>query len=182
MKELKCPKCGSIFSVDEADYAFILQQVKTTEFSAELEGRLNEIRKEEKTRLELALAKQKSETDAALEAKDREIAKLAATISNKDSETKAALLEKSLADQKALEKKDAEGRKALEAKDAEIAELKAAIASKDGEFKAQLVEKAMEGQQAVAEKNAEIAKLRADYEGKIKAADEQIAFYKDMKA
>ena len=49
MKELKCPKCGSIFSVDEADYAFILQQVKTTEFSAELEGRLNEIRKEEKT-------------------------------------------------------------------------------------------------------------------------------------
>ena len=182
MKELKCPKCGNIFSVDEADYAFILQQVKTTEFSAELEGRLNEIRKEEKTRLELALAKQKSETDAALEAKDREIAKLAATISNKDSETKAALLEKSLADQKALEKKDAEGRKALEAKDAEIAELKAAIASKDGEFKAQLVEKAMEGQQAVAEKNAEIAKLKADYEGKIKAADEQIAFYKDMKA
>ena len=25
MKELKCPKCGSVFTVDEADYAFNLQ-------------------------------------------------------------------------------------------------------------------------------------------------------------
>ena len=27
MKELKCPKCGAIFTVDEADYASILNQV-----------------------------------------------------------------------------------------------------------------------------------------------------------
>ena len=70
MKELKCPKCGSVFTVDEADYAFILQQVKTTAFDAELERRLREVSKEEKTRLELALARQKSELGAALEAKD----------------------------------------------------------------------------------------------------------------
>ena len=180
MKELKCPKCGSVFTVDEADYAFILQQVKTTAFDAELERRLREVSKEEKTRLELALARQKSELGAALEAKDCEIAKLVATISNKDSETKAALLEKSLADQRALEK-ESEGRKALEAKEAEIAELRAAIARKDGELKAQLAEKTMEGQQAVAEKESEIAKIRADFDGQIKAANEQIAFYKDMK-
>lgn len=182
MKELKCPKCGSVFTVDEADYAFILQQVKTTAFDAELERRLREVSKEEKTRLELALARQKSELGAALEAKNCEIEKLVATISNKDSEMKAALLEKSLADQRALEKKESEGRKALEAKEAEIAELRAAIARKDGELKAQLAEKTMEGQQAVAEKESEIAKLRADFDGQIKAANEQIAFYKDMKA
>ena len=40
MKELKCPKCGNAFTVDEADYAFILQQVKTSEFNAEVEKRL----------------------------------------------------------------------------------------------------------------------------------------------
>ena len=45
MKELKCPKCGSVFTVDEADYAFILQQVKTTAFDAELERRLREVSK-----------------------------------------------------------------------------------------------------------------------------------------
>ena len=182
MKELKCPKCGNVFTVDEADYAVILQQVKTTEFNAELKKRLDENRKEEKTRLELALAKQKSEMGDALEAKNREIAKLEADIANKDNETKAALLAKSLEDQKTLAKKEEEGRKALEAKDVEIAELKAAIASKDGDIKAQLMEKAMERQQAVAEKDAEIAKLKADFDSRIKAADEQVAFYKDMKA
>ncbi len=146
MKELKCPKCGSVFTVDEADYAFILQQVKTAEFNSELERRLKDARKEEKTRIELALSKQKSELDTALEAKDREIAKLEATIANKDSETKAALLAKSLEDQKTLAKKEEEGRKALEAK------------------------------------KAEIANLKADYEGRLKVAEEQVAFYKDMKA
>ena len=43
MKELKCPKCGNAFTVDEADYAFILQQVKTSEFNAEVEKRLKEL-------------------------------------------------------------------------------------------------------------------------------------------
>ena len=146
MKELKCPKCGSVFTVDEADYAFILQQVKTDEFNDELKKRLDDNRKEEKTRLDLALAKQKAEIDAVLKSKDQEIAKLKATIANKDSETKAALLEKSLEDQKTLAKKEEEGRKALEAK------------------------------------KAEIAKLKADYEGRLKVAEEQVAFYKDMKA
>ena len=146
MKELKCPKCGSVFTVDEADYAFILQQVKTAEFDAELKKRLDENRKEEKTRLDLALAKQKSELGDALEAKNREIAKLEAAIANKDNETKAALLAKSLEDQKALAKKEEEGRKALEAK------------------------------------KAEIANLKSDYEGRLKVAEEQVAFYKDMKA
>ena len=28
MKELKCPKCGNAFVVDEADYASIVNQVK----------------------------------------------------------------------------------------------------------------------------------------------------------
>ena len=146
MKELKCPKCGNVFTVDEADYAFILQQVKTAEFDAELKKRLDENRKEEKTRLDLALAKQKSEMGDALEAKNREIAKLEAAIANKDNETKVALLAKSLEDQKALAKKEEEVRKALDAK------------------------------------KAEIANLKADYEGRLKVAEEQVAFYKDMKA
>ena len=39
-KELKCPKCGSVFSVDEADYASIVSQVKNAEFEEELHKRL----------------------------------------------------------------------------------------------------------------------------------------------
>ena len=43
MKELKCPKCGSTFTVDEADYASLLTQVKNREFEAELIRRIHEL-------------------------------------------------------------------------------------------------------------------------------------------
>ena len=43
MKELKCPKCGSVFTVDEADYASIVSQVKNAEFDAEVNRRLQEL-------------------------------------------------------------------------------------------------------------------------------------------
>ena len=171
MKELKCPKCGSVFSVDEADYALILQQVKTAEFDAEIKRRIAEVRRQDETSSELALAKQKATATAALEKKKREIDELKAVIANKDSETRAAVLEKA-----------AEGQKAVAKKDEEIAKLKADIARRDGEFKARLAEKSVDEQRAVARKDAEIAQLRADYDGRLKAADEQIAFYKDMKA
>lgn len=61
MKELKCPKCGNAFTVDEADYAFILQQVKTSEFNAEVEKRLAELRAGEAAQRELALADKDAE-------------------------------------------------------------------------------------------------------------------------
>ena len=42
MKELKCPKCGNVFFVDEADYASIVSQVKDAEFHEEVGRRLSE--------------------------------------------------------------------------------------------------------------------------------------------
>lgn len=32
MKEIKCPKCGEVFAVDESGYAQIVQQVRDKEF------------------------------------------------------------------------------------------------------------------------------------------------------
>jgi uncharacterized C2H2 Zn-finger protein len=45
MKSLKCPKCGEVFVVDEADYASIVNQVKGAEFE--------EARKERETSYEV---------------------------------------------------------------------------------------------------------------------------------
>ena len=39
MKELKCPKCGTMFTVNETEYASILSQVKNQEFAAEVAKR-----------------------------------------------------------------------------------------------------------------------------------------------
>ena len=47
MKELKCPKCGSVFTVDESDYADIVNQVKNAEFNAEVDRRIKELEKQQ---------------------------------------------------------------------------------------------------------------------------------------
>ncbi len=36
MHEIKCPKCGETFKVDEGNYAAILSQVRTQEFEEEV--------------------------------------------------------------------------------------------------------------------------------------------------
>ena len=86
MKELKCPKCGSVFSVDEADYSLILQQVKTAEFNAEIDRRLGEIRKNEETKAEMKLVKVRSEASDSLQKKELEIADLRAAVEKKNEE------------------------------------------------------------------------------------------------
>ena len=39
MQEIKCPKCGEVFQVDEAGYAAIVKQVRDKEFQKELAER-----------------------------------------------------------------------------------------------------------------------------------------------
>ena len=171
MKELKCPKCGSVFSVDEADYSFILQQVKTAEFDAEVDRRLGELLKNEETKTEMALVKVRSEAADALKEKELEIATLKTAVEKKDEALGLAILEK-----------EKQGLEVVAKKDAEIARLKEELAKKDGEAKAKLAEKAVEEQALVSRKDAEMSKLKSEFEAQLKSANEQIAFYKDMKA
>ena len=42
MKEVKCPQCKSVFEMDAAGYAEILNQIKGVEFENELNNRINE--------------------------------------------------------------------------------------------------------------------------------------------
>ena len=105
MKELKCPKCGNVFKVDEADYASILSQVKNAEFEAEIERRIREM--EARHRAEQALESNKAaqefasrlnKKDLELGAKDAEIVRLKNQLESiagqKDSERQLALAEK----------------------------------------------------------------------------------------
>ena len=40
MKEIKCPKCGEVFSVDENDYNAIVKQIRDDVFKQELNERI----------------------------------------------------------------------------------------------------------------------------------------------
>ena len=62
--QIKCPKCGEVFQVDESGYAEILRDVRNKEFEKELKARESHIRSEhehELSDLKLKLDKERSE-------------------------------------------------------------------------------------------------------------------------
>ena len=72
MRNLTCPKCGSVFTVDEAEYASILNQVKNQEFEAEVTRRVAEIDARMKAEAETAQTKMEAERNALAARKDSE--------------------------------------------------------------------------------------------------------------
>ena len=67
MSELKCPHCGKVFTVDESDYAAILQQVHSKEFEREVEKRIEErlgqVRAEEELKVAQAIVNERKKLE-----------------------------------------------------------------------------------------------------------------------
>lgn len=159
MKELKCPKCGNVFSVDEADYASIVSQVKNAEFEAELQMRLRELKGRQEAEQKVKEAESRESFGRQMQAKeleisrrDQEILKLRGDISRNAADRENAVL-------KAKE----ELKEAIGAKEKEIAELRSA------------------GSLAHARAELEKKAIREEYEAKLRLAQEQVDYYKDMK-
>ena len=153
MNKIKCPKCGEVFSIDEADYAKILSQVKNEEFDKELARREKEIL--EKSKLTAEVAKQ---NDA--KAYDKRIAELEAKLREQQNKLDNAKTEKELA----VATAKAESKEELSKKEKELLEL-------DSRLK----------EEKNAAKN-ELLLLKQQHSAELKAKDEQIEFYKDFKA
>ena len=189
MKELKCPQCGSVFSVDEADYASIVSQVKTQEFEAEIKSRLEEIQKQNATKQEAEALKLSQEFQGKLNSKEIEISK-------KDS--KIAMLQtqiNSFNQTKQLEL-DAERSKMNE----EIARLKSEIEQNENKIRVAVLEEQNKAKDIIQEKENSLIELRSqidvnkkeatireanikeDYERQLKQKQEQVNYYKDLKA
>ena len=196
MQEIKCPKCGELFTIDEAGYAAIVRQVRDKEFSKEIESQtkaavqLAEAVKDkaiadlhaqlEAAAQEKKLAVRDSEAKSAeeLRGKEQEITRLKAEL---DTQKKVMTAEK----ETSLQQASAE-------KDKIIAELRAQLQSAEQEKKSsvQLAEAAKDKE--IVTLTAEIEKMKSDFslqqeqarseqEIILRQKDEQIAFYKDMK-
>lgn len=188
MKELKCPKCGSVFQVDEADYASILSQVKNAEFDAEIHRRLAEIDERHKAEQDLAAVKteqsfqtQLNKKDKELDAKDAEIERLKTQLQNIEAQKKSELT------------------LALAEKDQKIAQLNSTIEQGDSKLQLAVMAERNKAQEAVQEKDKEIMKLRSDAElekreaqihetalmeqhkKELQMKQEQLDYYKDLK-
>lgn len=174
MKEIKCPKCGSVFTVDEADYASIVSQVKNTEFNAEVNSRLEELHRQYEAEKRAAAAKAESNLQIEL-----------------------------LRGEKELGKKEAELIRVKGEMSAQIAQLRGELTQLRNQGDSALRIAVMETQERVQKdlqlKNEEIAQLRANekvvrseaasslaaqkeqYENRLKLVQEQVDYYKDLK-
>ncbi len=197
MSNIKCPHCGTVFTINETEYSQLLAQVRSSEFDKELHERLAK---------EKALMEEKSKNDLQTQVsiKDQEIAELSAQL-----EQLKQTLE--LENQRQLSQKDQEIitlksqldnlnsvkklelTQALAEKDKEVVDLNNQIERLSLENKTSLVEAVASVEKerddakaklVLQEKEAELslASVKSDYEAQLKAANEQVEFYKNFKA
>lgn len=181
MPEIKCPKCGEIFRVDESGYAAIIDQVRNAEFHKELHEREAQLSKEKENELSLIKTQAKMEKEQSTATLKQEIERLKAEITT------------------VAKDKDIEKERSLNCLNQEIERLKAqvqsneqaqtlAVASAVSEKKDELVEKdkkimQLESQLKEAEKDKQLQEqsLKDNFAVQLKAKDTEIAFYKDLK-
>lgn len=174
MQEIKCPKCGEVFVVDESGYANIVKQVRDKEFAKELKKREEELKDVQQKDLDLVRLEQKNQLDKALSAKDSELSEkdkkiqeLEACIKNNDISRNLAVTEAVNAKEKEISQKNDEIN-ALKAdyiaknmeQDKEIAQLQAKLANGENEKKMAVSEARQLKDKELAEKNTEIIRLK----------------------
>lgn len=76
MNEIKCPHCGTVFIIEEADYASLVEQVRTAEFEKELHKRLAEAEKARHAEIKLVETKVAQQAQKAAAQEDAEIERL----------------------------------------------------------------------------------------------------------
>ena len=188
MHEIKCPKCGEVFTVDESGYAAIVGQVRDEEFHRELAQREKQLAAEKEKDLALVrtqAARSQEQSEAQLQ---RQIEELKAQLLSQQAQ-------RALAVQKALEQQTAD----LSARDQTITELRArlnaaqierelAIQKVTSEKKDELIESQREIdklnyqlKEAAAASREKEQELRESYKRELSSKDEVIAYYKDLK-
>lgn len=210
MKELKCPHCGSVFTVDEADYASIVSQVKNAEFDAEIGRRMEELEARRKAEQELTEARTRKEfaeqmngKEKELIAKENEIERLKSqmeTLSvqlNGERQLEVDRLKEQL---KNIEtQKDAERNLALAEKEKTITALQSTVNQADTRLKMAVMEEQKRAEQELQARDhtisqlqsdmkmerfkaeAETAKLKEQHKLELEAKQEQIDYYRDFK-
>ena len=153
MNEIRCPKCGEPFQIDEAGYAAILKQVHDKEFEKEIVKKAAELEKDKENAIDIALLK----ADAK---KQQEIADLKNAIAER--EQKIQKLESKIELDKTISENAVT--KAVQEKEREIFELNNKLTLADTEHKLTLNQ------------------LTKTHDEQMKAKDDQIAYYKDLKA
>lgn len=179
MNEIKCPKCGTVFQIYEADYDSIVKQIRDKEFDKEISSREEQHKVDRENAVKLAEAHIKEELGQELNKKDLEISELKLSLK--------------VNEEKTINKVEKEYQEQINKLQLQITELKSKMQLQESKSELDI-------QKAVSEKNQKISNLSSElalkskefelkettikesYENKLKDKDDQIAYYKDFKA
>lgn len=179
MNEIKCPKCGTVFEIDEASYDSIVKQIRNREFDKEVNLREEQHKLDKENSIKLAEAHIKEELGLKLNEKDLEISELKLSLKTKEKQ--------------AANKVEKEYQEKLNKLLLEITELKNKIQLQESKNELDIEKAVSEKNQKISDLSSELAlkgkefelkenTIKESYESKLKAKDEQIAYYKDFKA
>ena len=167
MQEIKCPKCGEVFQVDESGYAAIVKQIRDKEFN-------KEVQQEKDNAVKIAVADVEKD-------KDKIIAELQQKLAVAEMEKEAALRDA-----------EADGKKLLSEKDNEIIQLKSQIEINKTNSELQIKEATIAKDKEISDLSNQLELNRQSFELKeknlieahqneLKQKDEVIDYYKALK-
>jgi hypothetical protein len=93
MFEIKCPNCGEVFQVEKAAYEEIVDQVRTEQFNADLDARIEAMKKTMEAKQEADLLKAERKYEQKLSDRDKEISELREQAKAADAKKKLAVTE-----------------------------------------------------------------------------------------
>ncbi len=153
MQEIKCPKCGEVFQVDESGYSAIVKQVRDREFTKELSEREERFEAEKENAVQLARLEAERIFNEKLTAKENEISEYKSRLSSFDKD------------------KELEISRLLAQKNSELAEKDNCINKLSGE-------KALTEKECLLKEQT----LKEQYETQLRFKEEEIERYKDFKS
>ena len=164
MYEIKCPKCNAVFQADESGFAEIVKQIQDNEVKKALEEKESFWKAHEEKSLELATAKADLQKEKELEALRNEIKQKDAVLQTELAKKDTVIAGLNASIQTAETQKQLDIRETIAEVEKKCDALQNTLKTKDTEY--QLSEQT----------------LKNYYESQLKVKDEQIAFYRDMKA
>lgn len=208
MNEIKCPKCGTVFQIDEKEYDSIVKQIRDSEFNKEIELREKQYKIDKENTIKLTEANLDKIHQEEINKKEKEIIDLKNKIELmdkiKESDLKNVVSEKDktiIELKNKLEVIEKDVKNDLERKyNEDINKSEKEIINLKNKIELIGKEKELDLKNAIDEKEKQITELnnklelsnkefeletrtiKDSYEEKLKNKDEQLAYYKDFKA
>ncbi|MDK4525417.1 DUF2130 domain-containing protein [Kingella kingae] len=186
MHEIKCPHCQTAFTINEASYADILNQVRTQEFQAEIHERLVQHQAQAKSELALQQAQAQTQFEQTLAQKNAEIAQLNSQLASHEKDRQLAVAEVSGSLKADLATREREIEQ-LRAQNAALVErmnlerdlaISQALAAKERE----VLDLETQLKLSESKNESEQRALQDKFQMVLKIKDEEIAAYRDFKA